>query len=64
MKGCSTCGSFGHRAGPACPYNEAMKRQDPHRLNPPRPKPKPLSDPELRGVTRRTVFLIPPERIV
>jgi len=65
VKACADCGSFGHRAKtPACPYAAAMARQDPYRLNPPRPAVQAASDPALRDATESTVFLIPQKRLV
>ena len=63
MKACTTCGSYGHNAA-KCPLEGLQERQDPYRVNPPRPKPSPLSDPALRAANENTVFLIPPKRLV
>ena len=60
MMNCGDCGSWGHRAGSVrCPYRETMKRQDPFRVNPPRPIGADLRalDPAIRDATAHTAFL-------
>lgn len=65
LRPCGDCGCYGHKAGtPACPYSTAQKRQDPYRVNPPRPPVQPVSDPALRDAPASMTFMIPPRRLV
>ena len=60
---CDTCGGYGHGAF-HCPLKVIQDRQDPYRMNPPRPPGQPLSYPALRDAGASTVFMIRPQRIV